>query len=86
MSFRARLKDGRPRLTEGSRALRLVVFGEPLRTYSLHNYGQSDNPESPHYTDQARLLTSTGQMKEVPFTLEELLPSVEQVTVLRRRQ
>lgn len=84
MSFRGNLPDGRPRLTEGSRALRLVVFGEPLRTYSLHNYGQSDDPASPHFTDQARLLTSPGRLKEVPYSLEQLLQTAETITVLHR--
>jgi acyl-homoserine-lactone acylase len=82
MLFRARLADGRPRATEGSRALRLVVLGDTPRTFSLHNYGQSDDPASPHYTDQARLLTSPGLLKEVPFELDDLLPTVERTTVL----
>ncbi|MDZ4753984.1 MAG: penicillin acylase family protein, partial [Phycisphaerae bacterium] len=86
MAFRGSLADGRLRLTEGSRALRLVVFGEPLQTYSLHNYGQSDDPQSVHFTDQARLLTSPRALKQVPYTLDELAQVVTSTRVLTRRR
>lgn len=84
MAFRARLGDGRMRATDGSRALRLVVFGEPLRTFSLHNFGQSDDPTSPHYDDQARLLTSARRLRSVPLRFEQLRTEVTQTRVLVR--
>jgi acyl-homoserine lactone acylase PvdQ len=84
-SFGNRLADGRMRVTEGSRALRLVVLGDPVRTYSLHNYGQSDDPASPHYDDQARLLASPKTLKSVPFRFEELAPEAAQSRVLVRK-
>jgi acyl-homoserine lactone acylase PvdQ len=59
----------------GSRLLRLVVFGPPFRTYTLHNYGQSERRDSPHYNDQARL-SSERRLKQLYFDLEELRPHI----------
>ncbi len=39
----------------GSRALRLVSFTRPIRAYSLHLFGQSTDPQSPHAADQIPL-------------------------------
>lgn len=64
--------DGRPLVSDGSRALRLVVLGEPLVTYSLYLFGQSDDRASPHWDDQARKLASPAKLKRVPNTLSEL--------------
>lgn len=73
--------DGRPLVSHGSRALRLVVLGEPLVTYSLYLFGQSDNPGSPHRDDQARDLASPAELKRVPFTMSEL--AAQEPTYLR---
>lgn len=59
----------------GSRLLRLVVFTEPIQVWTLHNFGQSSDPASPHYADQARL-TSERRLKSVSFDLDDLMPRV----------
>lgn len=66
---------GRRAVYLGSRLLRLVVFTEPLRAWTLHNFGQSSDPASPHYADQARL-SSERRLKPVYFERAELLPHV----------
>jgi len=55
----------------GSRLLRLVVFSDPIRSFTLHNFGQSEDPTSPHYVDQARL-SSQRRLKPTYFNLDEL--------------
>jgi acyl-homoserine lactone acylase PvdQ len=70
--FTGRTADGRPQVTYGSRALRLVVLGREFRSYSLHNFGQSDDPKSPHWDDQAEQLGSGHRLRRVPFTFGEL--------------
>ena len=65
----------------GSRLLRLVQFTDPLRSFTLHNYGQSENPDSPHYTDQARL-SSERRLKPTYFDPAELMNHVVSTKVL----
>jgi acyl-homoserine lactone acylase PvdQ len=60
------------RVQFGSRALRLVVFTDPIQSFSLLNFGQSTDPESPHFDDQARLLTSQRKLKPVYFERDQL--------------
>jgi acyl-homoserine lactone acylase PvdQ len=59
----------------GSRCLRLVIFTEPLQSFTLHLFGQSGRKESPHYTDQARL-ASKRRLKPTYFHKEDLLKHV----------
>jgi acyl-homoserine-lactone acylase len=56
----------------GSRLLRLVVFTNPIQSFTLHNFGQSGRTDSPHYSDQARL-TSERRLKPVYFEKTEIL-------------
>ena len=65
----------------GSRLLRLVQFTDPIRSFTLHNYGQSVNPDSPHYIDQARL-TSERRLKPTYFDPAELMNHVVSTKVL----
>ena len=65
----------------GSRLLRLVQFTDPIRSFTLHNYGQSENPDSPHYIDQARL-TSERRLKPTYFDPAELMNHVVSTKVL----
>ncbi|WP_419949163.1 penicillin acylase family protein [Candidatus Palauibacter sp.] len=65
----------------GSRLLRLVQFTDPIRSFTLHNYGQSENPDSPHYVDQARL-TSERRLKPTYFDPAELMNHVVSTEVL----
>ncbi len=65
----------------GSRLLRLVQFTDPIRSYTLHNFGQSENPDSPHYVDQAQL-TSERRLKPTYFDTAELMNHVVSTKVL----
>lgn len=44
-----------------------VEFGDPPRAYSVLAYGQSDEPDSPHFNDQLELFAE-NRMKPVAFT------------------
>jgi len=70
------------RVQSGSRALRLVVFTDPIQSFTVHNFGQSDDPASPHYDDQARLLTSRREVKPVYFERHELDGHIESTITL----
>ena len=65
------------RIDAGSRLLRLVIFTKPIQSFTLHNFGQSDHPDSPHYNDQARLLTSPRKLKLVHFERRDLKPHIK---------
>lgn len=49
----------------------VVEFGNPIRSLSIIPYGQSGDPASPHFFDQAPLFVA-GRFKQVPFTLDEV--------------
>jgi acyl-homoserine lactone acylase PvdQ len=69
------------RAYRGSHSMRLVVFSDPIQSYSLKVYGQSDDPRSPHYDDQARL-ASERRFKPTFFEWSELEGNIESSTVL----
>jgi len=59
----------------GSRILRLVIFTNPIQTFTLHPFGQSENPKSPYYDDQARL-SSERRLKPGYFEKDELMKHI----------
>lgn len=69
------------RATRGSTAMRLVFFTTPIEAYSLRVYGQSDDPASPHFDDQAKL-SSERLMKPMYFEREQLQGHIESTRVL----
>jgi acyl-homoserine lactone acylase PvdQ len=58
--------DGKRRIVAGGRSWRLTVFTDPIRSYSVVLFGQSSRPDSPHFSDQARLY-SEGRFRETGF-------------------
>jgi acyl-homoserine-lactone acylase len=72
---------GRRRVTRGSQALRLVQFTVPIRSATLHPYGQSQVPGSPHYDDQSKL-ASQAKLKPTFFNRHELMGNLESVRLL----
>jgi acyl-homoserine lactone acylase PvdQ len=68
---------GRRHAAIGSRLLRLTVFTNPIQSFTIHNFGQSSDPASPHYDDQARELTSNRTVKPIYFEKSALLPHVK---------
>lgn len=53
-----------------------------IESYSLVAWGQSGNPDSPHYVDQAERLYSQRKFKPTYFKKEELLKNIESEKVL----
>lgn len=64
---------------EGGQLCTTVVVLRPRRveSYSVTPYGQSDDPASPHYTDQGRKLFRAGLLKPTWFSRSALRPHVE---------
>lgn len=67
------------RYARGGPACTTVVMlrAGDVRSYSAVPYGQSEDPASPHYTDQGRLLFSKGLLKDTWFSRERLQGHVE---------
>jgi len=70
------------RAYRGSHSMRLVVFSDPIQSYSLKVYGQSDDPQSPHYDDQARL-ASERRFKPTFFDWNRLEENIESTMTLK---
>jgi acyl-homoserine lactone acylase PvdQ len=64
-------EDGRIYSNDGWGHLLVVMEGEPKQAWSLLPYGQSEDPSSPHYNDQARM-HSQGLMKPFRFHPQEI--------------
>jgi acyl-homoserine-lactone acylase len=54
-----------------------IEFGDPIKTRSLLQYGESGNPDSPHFFDQAKLL-SECRLKEAYFYWDDVLAHSKQ--------
>jgi len=59
----------------------VVVFTDPIQSFSAHPFGTSGKPDSPHFSDQAQLL-SERRLKPTYFYKEDLLPHVVSTTTL----
>jgi acyl-homoserine-lactone acylase len=63
---------------DGSSSIMLsFLYPDGIKSYSLLNWGQSGNPDSPHYLDQAEKLYAERTFKPTWFAKEELLQHVE---------
>ena len=65
-------EDGRYRVNNGDAWILAVEFGETPRAYSVLAYGNSNQPGSPRYYDQAEMFAEE-RMKPVAFTDEEIV-------------
>lgn len=73
------LKTGQIRVTSGESHIQLVRFSEGgVEVESVVPYGASDNPDSPHYTDQMEMFAK-GQLKHMTLDKEELYRDAEKV-------
>jgi acyl-homoserine-lactone acylase len=67
----------------GSGTLMLsFLHKEGIESYSLVAWGQSADPESPHYVDQSEKLYANRKMKPTWFKKEDLLKNVESEKVI----
>jgi acyl-homoserine lactone acylase PvdQ len=62
--------------TSGNTFVSVVEFGKQIRARSVLVFGQSADPKSPHYTDQAELYAQ-GKFKDVRFTQKEVKANLE---------
>ncbi|UCF20403.1 MAG: penicillin acylase family protein [Gemmatimonadota bacterium] len=62
----------------GNSFVKVIEFGPEIRARSLLTFGQSGNPRSPHYFDQAPLY-SNKRFKPAWFALEEVAANSERV-------
>jgi acyl-homoserine-lactone acylase len=60
----------------GQTSTQIVVLSQPVQSWTYVPLGQSDDPKSPHYSDQAEKLFSKGIMKDTWWTPEELAPNI----------
>ncbi len=60
----------------GNSFIACVEFGGKIKAKSVTTGGQSFNPQSPHYTDQAEMY-ATGNFKDVLFYKEDVLKHAE---------
>jgi acyl-homoserine lactone acylase PvdQ len=64
--------DGAPRFGRGGQtATQVVVLTRPPQSYSLLPLGESDEPGSPHFDDQAEKLMSPARLKPTYFLERE---------------
>jgi acyl-homoserine-lactone acylase len=72
-SFGARTYEGTKKMygTSGNSFVAVVEFGDKVRAKAISAGGQSGNPSSPHFKDQA-LRYSTGNLRDVYFYRADL--------------
>ena len=77
-SFGAKRYDGTKRLygTNGNSFVAVVEFGPRVRAVAVTAGGESGDPASPHFNDQA-LRYATGQLRNVYFYPDELTGHIE---------
>jgi acyl-homoserine lactone acylase PvdQ len=62
------------------------MYEDGIESYSITNWGQSGNPDSPHYVDQAEKLYAERTFKPTWFKKEELLRHVESTKTLQVKE
>jgi acyl-homoserine-lactone acylase len=79
-------EDGISYIESGQSCTTVVMLERGnVRSYSVVPYGQSEDPDSPHYTDQGRLLFQERKLKDSWFQCERLKGHVESEQTLTVR-
>jgi acyl-homoserine lactone acylase PvdQ len=76
--------DGRVYCNDGWGHMMVAMEGEPKMVWTLLPFGESEDPQSPHYADQARL-HSSERLKRFWITPAEILAHTESVWGDRQR-
>jgi acyl-homoserine-lactone acylase len=83
-------EDGISYIDSGQSCTTVVMLKEGnVRSYSVVPYGQSEDPDSPHFTDQGRLLFQERKLKDSWFQRERLeghIESSQTLTVIWEEQ
>lgn len=66
----------------GQTSTQIVVLSKPVKSWTYLPVGESDRPESPHYTDQAEKAFGPRVMKPTWWMPEDLAGNTESRTVL----
>ena len=77
-------ENGQIHCNDGWGHLLVVMEGQPKQVWSLLPYGQSEDPSSPHYNDQAKL-HSERKVKRFWLTPEDILAHAQSVRGKRDR-
>ena len=70
----------------GQTSTQIVVMSDPPRSWLYIPLGQSDRPESPHFSDQAEKAFSPRRLKPTWWLPEDLAGHVESAPVLLSRR
>ncbi|MFL5489372.1 MAG: penicillin acylase family protein [Gemmatimonadaceae bacterium] len=73
--------NGKQWVYSGQRQPMIVIFSDPIQSFTQLNFGESDRPTSPHYSDQSALM-SEKRMKSTYFNESDLLKHEESRLVL----
>ncbi|NQZ79181.1 MAG: penicillin acylase family protein, partial [Ekhidna sp.] len=71
--------------TRGNSFVAAVEFGERLKAKTILAGGQSSDPKSPHFDDQAEMYAN-GEFKEVAFYKEDVMARAEETYQPGKRQ
>ncbi|NUM54535.1 MAG: penicillin acylase family protein [Candidatus Hydrogenedentes bacterium] len=61
----------------GQTSTQIIVLSRPIQSWTYVPHGQSDDPKSPHFADQAEKLFTKGKLKDTWWTPEELAANIE---------
>lgn len=75
-------EDGTRWGVRGQTSTQVVELSRPIRSWGYLPIGESDDPASPHYADQARDLFSKRELKPTEWRPEDLEGHIESRTVL----
>jgi len=66
----------------GQSCCTVVLLTDPIRSWSILPWGQSDDPDSPHFDDQAEALFSKSTFKSSFFNRDELMRNLKSTEVM----